>query len=158
MWTPGSYSTENPVQMRITGFESAPIEIGPRALLDKLESLVLSIGILAALASPALAQQNVDTVVTNESGYFTKERMLPGVYEVKAELTGFKSAVIPSVVVNVDTKTPLTIKLGVGQLTETVEVTGGSPLLRTDRADVASAFDRKQLTDLPVIDRLSQSR
>ena len=53
------------MQTRITVFESAPIEIDPRALLDKLESLVLSIGILAALASPALAQQNVDTVVTN---------------------------------------------------------------------------------------------
>src|SRR4029078_6697424 len=79
--------------------------------------------------------------------------MLPGTYQVKAELTGFKSAVISSVIVSVDTKTALTIKLGVGQLTESVEVTGGSPLLRTDRADVASSFDRKQLTDLPVIDR-----
>src|SRR4029078_3991826 len=79
--------------------------------------------------------------------------MLPGTYQVKAELTGFKSAVIPSVIVSVDTKTPLAIKLGVGQLTESVEVTGGSPLLRTDRADVASSFDQKQLTELPVLDR-----
>jgi hypothetical protein len=98
-------------------------------------------------------RNTVDTVVTNESGYFTKERMLPGTYQVKAELTGFKSAVIPSVIVSVDTKTPLAIKLGVGQLTESVEVTGGSPLLRTDRADVASSFDQKQLTELPVLDR-----
>jgi len=98
-------------------------------------------------------RNTVDSVVTNESGYFSKERMLPGTYSVKAELTGFKAAVIPAVVVSVDTQTPLTIKLDVGQLTESVEVTGGSPLLRTDRADVASSFDRKQLTDLPVIDR-----
>ena len=40
-----------------------------------------------------------------------------------------------------------------GQLTETVEVTGGSPLLKTDRADVATTFDERQLTDLPVLDR-----
>ena len=32
-------------------------------------------------------------------------------------------------------------------------VTGGSPLLKTDRADVATRFDSKQLTDLPVLDR-----
>jgi hypothetical protein len=58
-----SKSTEHPVQTPITRFESSPIEIGPRALLAKL---VLSLCILAALASPdALAQQNVDTVVTN---------------------------------------------------------------------------------------------
>src|SRR5438046_3430786 len=61
-----SESTENPVQTRMTGFESAPIEIGPCALLDMLGRLVLSFGILAALAgSVALAQQNVDTLVTN---------------------------------------------------------------------------------------------
>jgi hypothetical protein len=101
----------------------------------------------------SIERNTVDSVVTNESGYFTKERMLPGTYSVKAELTGFKAAVVPSVVVSVDTQTPLTMKLAVGQLTESVEVTGGSPLLRTDRADVASSFDRKQLTDLPVIDR-----
>jgi predicted amidohydrolase YtcJ len=53
------------VQTRITGFKSAPIEIGPRAWLDELASLVLCLGIVAAHASPALAQQNVDTVVTN---------------------------------------------------------------------------------------------
>ena len=32
-------------------------------------------------------------------------------------------------------------------------MTGGSPLLKTDRADVASHFDSKQITDLPVLDR-----
>ena len=58
-------STES-MQTRITGLESAPVEIGPRALLDKLGSLVLSIGILATLASAVpLAQQTADTVVTN---------------------------------------------------------------------------------------------
>ena len=34
-----------------------------------------------------------------------------------------------------------------------VTVTGGSPLLKTDRADVATSFDSKQITDLPVLDR-----
>ena len=32
-------------------------------------------------------------------------------------------------------------------------VTGFTPLLKTDRADVATTFDTKQLTDLPVLDR-----
>ena len=32
-------------------------------------------------------------------------------------------------------------------------VTGGSPLLKTDRADVSTTFDSKQITDLPVLDR-----
>ena len=45
--------------------------------------------------------------MTNESGMFVKERLLPGVYKIKAELAGFKTAVVPSVVVGVDTQTPV---------------------------------------------------
>ena len=32
-------------------------------------------------------------------------------------------------------------------------VTGGSPLLKTDRADVSTTFDSRQMTELPVLDR-----
>jgi Carboxypeptidase regulatory-like domain len=94
-----------------------------------------------------------DSVVTNESGFYTKDRPLPGTYEVRAELQGFKGARVSSVNVSVDTQTPVDFTLGLGELSETVEVTGGSPLLRTDRADVATTFDTRQLTDLPVLDR-----
>src|SRR3954454_18765341 len=38
-----------------------------------------------------------DTVVTNESGLYVKERLLPGKYEVKAELPGFKTAIFPDI-------------------------------------------------------------
>ena len=43
--------------------------------------------------------------------------------------------------------------LELGAVTEQIEVTGGSPLLKVDRADVSTNFDSKQLTDLPVLDR-----
>jgi outer membrane receptor protein involved in Fe transport len=45
------------------------------------------------------------------------------------------------------------VKLQVGGVSEAVTVQGYSPLLKTDRADVATTFDTKQLTDLPVLDR-----
>jgi carboxypeptidase family protein/TonB-dependent receptor-like protein len=94
-----------------------------------------------------------DTVVTNEAGFYVKERLLPGTYEVKAELQGFKGAVFPDVKVNVDTQTALNIKLELGQVSEAVTVAGFSPVLKTDRADVATTFETKQITDLPVLDR-----
>ncbi len=101
----------------------------------------------------SVERQTVDSVVTNESGLYVKDRMIPGTYEVKAELASFKAAVVPKVVVNVDAQTPVDFKLEIGQLSETVEVTGGSPLLKTDRADVATTFDQRQLTEAPVLDR-----
>ncbi len=39
------------------------------------------------------------------------------------------------------------------RVTEAVTVTGGAPLLKTDRADVATIFETEQITDLPVLDR-----
>jgi outer membrane receptor protein involved in Fe transport len=101
----------------------------------------------------SIERQTVDTVITNESGFFVKDRLLSGNYEVKAELQGFKAAVVPRVQVSVDTQTPVDFKFELGAVTETVTVTGGSPLLKTDRADVSMTFDQKQLTDLPVLDR-----
>jgi hypothetical protein len=37
----------------------------------------------------SVERKTVDTVVTNEGGQYLKERLLPGVYEVKVELSGF---------------------------------------------------------------------
>ena len=101
----------------------------------------------------SLTRHTTDTVVVDESGFFQKERLLPGDYKVQAELTGFKAAVVPRVTVGVDAQTPVDFVLEIGQLTESVEVTGGSTLLTTDRADVSTRFDSKQITDLPVLDR-----
>ena len=107
----------------------------------------------ATVTVTSVERKTVDTVVTNESGFYVKDRLLPGLYEVKAELTGFKTAVLPEVRVSVDTQTPINFDLQVGAVTEQIEVTGGSPLLKTDRADVSTNFDSKQITDLPVLDR-----
>ena len=84
-----------------------------------------------------------DSVVTNATGNFLKERLLPGRYEVKAELQGFKTQIVPKVIVSVDTQTQLALRLETGAVTEsvTVEATAGQ-LLKTDRADVATIFDQ----------------
>ena len=101
----------------------------------------------------SVERSTTDSVLTNDSGVYTKDRLLPGTYEVRAELQGFKQAVVPRVTVSVDTQTPVNFTLDLGAVSETIEVTGGSPLLKLDRADVATTFDTRQLTDLPVLDR-----
>jgi hypothetical protein len=107
----------------------------------------------ATVTITSVERQTADEVVSNESGIYLKERLLPGTYEVKAELQGFKAAVFPNIRVSVDTQTPLNIKLEAGAVSETVTVAGFSPILKTDRADVATTFDSRQISDLPVLDR-----
>jgi hypothetical protein len=107
----------------------------------------------ATVVITSVERKTVDTVLTNESGVYVKDRLLPGVYEVKADLQGFKSAIVPKVVVGVDSQVPINFKLEVGSSSEEITVTGGAPMLKTDRADVATRFDTKELTELPVLDR-----
>ena len=107
----------------------------------------------ATVTITSVERNTVDTVVTNENGVYLKERLLPGNYELRAELAGFKAAVVPKVLISVDTQTPVNFALTIGQLSESVTVSGGSPLLKTDRADVATRFSEKEITDLPVLDR-----
>src|SRR5574341_499528 len=89
---------------------------------------------------------------TNSSGNYTYSRLLPGKYRVKIEAQGFKASV-QDVVVNVDTASPADFRLEAGALTDEVTITSEAPLLKTDRADVATTFVSRQVTDLPVLDR-----
>src|SRR6266542_655799 len=108
----------------------------------------------ATVTITSVGRKTSDTVISNESGLYSKERLLPGNYEVRVEMPGFKASVIPSVVVNVDTNTKVDINLEIGQVSDTVTVTATEgQLLKTDRADVATSFTERQVTELPILDR-----
>jgi hypothetical protein len=94
-----------------------------------------------------------ETAKTNESGNYNQTRLIPGVYRVKVEAPNFKSAVVDAVVVNVDTASTVNATLQTGQVSEEITITAEAPLLKTDRADVATTFETRQVTDLPILDR-----
>ncbi len=95
----------------------------------------------------------VETTKTNSDGNFNQTRLNPGTYKIKIEAANFKSAVIDSVIVNVDTAAPVNAQLQPGQVSEEVTITSDAPLLKTDRADVATSFDSRTILDLPIPDR-----
>lgn len=94
-----------------------------------------------------------ETLKTNESGNFNQTRLIPGTYRIKVEAANFKTAIIDAVVVNVDNATNASVALETGQVSEQVTITAEAPLLKTDRADVATTFESRQVTDLPILDR-----
>ena len=92
----------------------------------------------ATVTITGLERQTTDTVVSQASGLYLKERLQPGTYEVKAEVSGFKAAVVSTVRVNVDSQSKVDLRLELGEMTEAVTVTAAEgQLLKTDRADVA---------------------
>ena len=91
------------------------------------------------------------TVTSNGSGEYVAEHLLADVYNVRCEAQGFQSFQATNVQVFVDTSPKVTCTLPVGTKTETVTVSADTqPELKTDRADVSTVFDAKQVSDLPL--------
>src|ERR1035441_7892737 len=67
--------------------------------------------------------------VTNESGNYTQGHLIVGIYEVRAEATGFSPYIAKNVHVEVDAVTSINARLAIGAVGETVNVTSEAPLL-----------------------------
>ncbi|HYU44785.1 MAG TPA: TonB-dependent receptor [Terriglobales bacterium] len=94
-----------------------------------------------------------DTTTTNESGNYSAGHLIAGTYTVRVEAPGFKISQQKGVIVNVDSNARVDLQFQVGGTSETVEVTGEAPQLKTDRADVAVSFNEKYVEDLPILNR-----
>src|SRR5262245_1988424 len=94
-----------------------------------------------------------ETVKTNSSGYYSQTRLIPGRYSVKIEAGGFKTALVETVVVSVDTASEAKVVLQPGEISEQITISASAPTLMTDRSDVSVIFENRQVTDLPVLDR-----
>jgi hypothetical protein len=90
------------------------------------------------------------TAVSNEAGRYTFTNTPPGVYRVEGELVGFKKFTRDNVEVSVNTTVRVDIALSVGELEESVIVTGEAPMLQTDRTDTGRIIESTQITQMPL--------
>jgi len=85
-------------------------------------------------------------------GNFSQTHLLAGHYQVTVESPGF-GTFTANATVEVDATTPLSVKLTPANVRTTVEVTDATPLLTTDRAEIATTLTSGQVEQLPVLDR-----
>ncbi len=86
--------------------------------------------IVGATVTITNSQTNVArTTTTNSAGNYTFPALQPGVYSVKAEMPGFKGEVREGVELQVEQIARIDFHLQVGAVSQTVEVSGGAPLL-----------------------------
>ncbi len=88
--------------------------------------------------------------VTNETGNFTFPNLSEGIYNVKAELAGFKATVREGLRLAVNTSLRVDLSLSVGAIAETVTVSGETPLLQTDRTDTGRTLESIQVASMPL--------
>src|SRR5262245_23815671 len=90
------------------------------------------------------------TAVTNETGDFVIPELIVGRYSLTASLAGFKKEVLTSLDLNVDQRLRADVRMEVGNIAETVEVTAETPLIATDSATVGTVIDNRKIVDLPL--------
>jgi hypothetical protein len=93
-----------------------------------------------------------ETLSTGEGVYFVAG-LVPGPYEITAELSGFKKFSRKDVQLEIGKTATVDVALQVGSLEETVNVTAESPLVDVTSKEVGGNITARELTDLPSINR-----
>ena len=91
---------------------------------------------------------------TNGSGQYTFANVLPGTYTVTVARSGFRTAQVGNVKVEVNKSYTVNVSLEVGQMTEVVQVTSDVGVeLQTTDAQVGNVVETKVLRSLPTLGR-----
>ena len=91
------------------------------------------------------------TTVTSGDGSYSVSELPIGTYSVSITLTGFQTAVTNNVAVDVATERRVDVQLKTGQVTQTVEVSGGDlPQIETQSNDLGGVLTSKGVEDLPI--------
>ena len=90
------------------------------------------------------------TGVTGTDGFYNIPQLNPGLYQVKAILSGFRTSIRDRIDVVVNESVRADLQLQVGEVSEQVDVSAASPLVDTSNATLGIVIDRQKVVDLPL--------
>lgn len=90
------------------------------------------------------------SAVANEVGSYLSVPLRIGEYRVITEAEGFKRTVRSGVILRIQETVLLDLILEVGAVTESIDVTGTTPLLQTTDVSQGQVIDNQKIVDLPL--------
>ena len=90
------------------------------------------------------------TVASNSLGRYSAPQLSLGQFRVSATKPGFQVEVRSGIVLTVGREAVVNFQLQVGQVTQTVEVTGEAPLVETTDAAVGYLVEERSIRELPL--------
>src|SRR5580693_1773267 len=91
--------------------------------------------------------------VTNEAGLYRISQLPVGNYELRVEKEGFQTSVHPAFTLVLNQSARIDLELKVGQVNQTVEVSGAAPILKTESTQVDTIIDTNTSDALPLATR-----
>ena len=154
----------NAAKIKYFGMFSLTLVVVALIAGPKLAQAQTSVGIIlgvvtdpseGAIPDVAITVTNARTGISREvrtDGYgnYAVRSLLAGVYNIRAERTGFQVSEITNVELPVNRAITQNIVMQLGAVTETVEVSAVAPLLDTSSATVGTVVDNRNVTALPL--------
>jgi hypothetical protein len=111
----------------------------------------------AAVANAAVRLSNQGTAATfatstTNSGAYEFESLQPGQYRVTVEAPGFRKFDSPNNVVTIGQPATVNVKLEVGNVSDSVEVSGAAQAVQTSSsANIGNVMEEHTIKDLPIV-------
>jgi hypothetical protein len=105
-------------------------------------------GVTVTLSSTALIR-GVHTATTSASGLYKFIALPPGSYDLKFELSGFRTIDRPGIRITANFVAKVDISLGLQNVAETVNVTGEAPVVDSKSTLISTSLDKGLLDNIP---------
>src|ERR1700730_1009969 len=89
-------------------------------------------------------------VATNDAGEYQVLTLLPGLYSVDVEGSGFKHYLRNGVEVQVEQATRINVPMAVGAFTEQVTITASTPIIQSGNAALGQVVEGRTVTEMPL--------
>ncbi len=96
----------------------------------------------------ATAEKRVEP--TGADGLYSFVNLLPGRYRIDVEKAGFKRTTRSDVIVDVGQSVRIDLTMQVGDVTQTVEVTGETPQLQSETSSLGQVVEERKANELPL--------
>jgi hypothetical protein len=93
------------------------------------------------------------SAVTNDAGIYRIPLLPVGSYDLRVEKTGFQTAAYPPFTLVLNQVARVDVELKIGAVSQTVEVTGAAPILKTESTQVDTIIDSRTNDALPLATR-----
>src|SRR3989440_782963 len=105
-------------------------------------------GVTVTIPNPATTSAR--SAISNESGVYNLPGLQPGRYNIKVELPGFRTVTQNDVELQIQQSARLDFILQVGEVSQTVEVSGTAALIATENATVGTVIENKRIVEMPL--------
>jgi len=104
----------------------------------------------AEIQAVELGKNYAYSTVSNDLGQYSLPNLVDGSYRLTVKMVGFQTHVVQDIVLAGRDHRRIDVQLKIGELSTSVEVTGGATLITTESARISDVKDREVLDKLPL--------